>query len=144
MALPVFGDQPANAEMAAAAGFGLKLDYNDPDFTEKRFGFLVNEILTNPKYRENAQRRSKIFHDRPQKPMDTAVYWVEYVIRHKGATHLRVAGIRMPWYKYFMVDVIGALILGVFIGLYSIKLVFRKMFCKNKNYNQNHKKLKEN
>jgi hypothetical protein len=39
--------------------------------------------------------------------MDTATYWVEYVIRHKGAPHLRVAGLDLPWYQYHLLDVIA-------------------------------------
>jgi hypothetical protein len=39
--------------------------------------------------------------------MDTTAYWVEYVIRHGGAPHLRVAGVDLPWYKYMLVDVIA-------------------------------------
>jgi hypothetical protein len=27
------------------------------------------------------------------KPIDSAVYWIEHVIRHKGAPHLRSAGL---------------------------------------------------
>lgn len=35
---------------------------------------------------------SEQYRDRPMAPLDTAVYWTEYVIRHKGARHLRSAG----------------------------------------------------
>lgn len=38
--------------------------------------------------------------------MDTAIYWIEYVARHRGARHLRSAGADLPWYEYFLVDVI--------------------------------------
>lgn len=61
-------------------------------------------------------------HDRKVKAIDEAVFWVEYVIRHNGATHLAVAGEDLPWYKYYLVDVrfflFGVLILllsGLFI-----------------------------
>lgn len=49
---------------------------------------------------------SQIFHDRPLSVIDTAVYWTEYVIRHKGAHHLKIAGFKMPWYQYYLLDVI--------------------------------------
>ncbi|KAJ3642485.1 hypothetical protein Zmor_025265 [Zophobas morio] len=85
---------------------------------------IVNEdeLLNNPKYTQNAKKRSELFHDRLVGPMETAVYWVEYVIRHGGAPHLKVAGVDLPWYKYFLLDV------GVFI---LIVLVFSSyVFCK--------------
>jgi glucuronosyltransferase len=31
--------------------------------------------------------------DRLMKPLDSAIYWIEHVIRHKGAPHLRSAGL---------------------------------------------------
>ncbi|RZC34703.1 UDPGT domain containing protein [Asbolus verrucosus] len=45
----------------------------------------------NHSYKQNAERASKQFKDRPMSPVDTAIYWVEYVIRHKGAPQLRTA-----------------------------------------------------
>lgn len=39
--------------------------------------------------------------------MDTAVYWTEYVIRHKGAAHLKPVTVDMPWYQYLLLDIIA-------------------------------------
>lgn len=80
--------------------------------------------------------RSKIFHDRQVHPMDTAVYWVEYVIRHKGAPHLRVAGVDLPWYKYLLLDVMAVLAITVGSLIFATCFILKKVcnkFCKKKN-----------
>jgi glucuronosyltransferase len=63
--------------------------------------------------RQNAQRLSRIFLDQPLTPLEQAVYWKEYVIRHKGAPHLRSAVLDLAWYQYFLLDVIDVLALTV-------------------------------
>lgn len=35
--------------------------------------------------------------DQPDDPKDVAVYWVEYVMRHHGAPHLRCPAMDMSW-----------------------------------------------
>jgi glucuronosyltransferase len=65
------------------------------------------------RYRENAQRLHHIFWDQPLTPLKQAVYWTEYVIRHKGALHLRSAVMDLAWYKYYLLDVIAVLALAV-------------------------------
>lgn len=81
------------------------------------------------RYKENAKQLSARYRDRPMSPLDTAVYWTEYVIRHKGAPHLRTAAADMPWYQYLLLDVIAFLILVTVSALailyYSIKLTLR-------------------
>ena len=83
------------------------------------------------RYKENAKRRSDLFHDRPVSPLDTAVYWVEYVIKHRGAPHLRVAGVDLPWYQYLLLDVIAAIItiasLGLIVTCFVCQKVYRKV-----------------
>jgi glucuronosyltransferase len=76
------------------------------------------------RYRENAPRLSRIFRDQPLTPLEQAVYWTEYVIRHKGTPHLRSAVLDLAWYQYFLLDVIfvlalaeGLVVLMVFIIL---------------------------
>lgn len=66
---------------------------------------------------------SRVFRDRPVSPMETAVYWTEYVIRHKGAPHLRTAAAEMPWYQYYLIDVLFVIFLLpliVFVLLYRL------------------------
>ncbi|XP_030745462.1 UDP-glucuronosyltransferase 2C1-like [Sitophilus oryzae] len=128
LAIPVFGDQPGNAEKAEYAGYALKLGYHDENFTEENLEKSILELLNNPKYRENAQRRSKLFHDRPMKPMDTAIYWVEYVIRNNGAQHLRIAGADQAWYEYYLVDVVLFLLACLVVVFEISKFVLKKAF----------------
>lgn len=61
-------------------------------------------------YKANMQRLSSIHHDQPVTPLDTAVYWVEFVMRHGGAKHLRLASHDLNWFQYHSIDVIGALL----------------------------------
>ncbi|XP_063921668.1 UDP-glycosyltransferase UGT5-like [Zophobas morio] len=141
LAIPVFGDQKLNARSAMNNGFGLMIPYNE--VTEDRFTKSIQEILNNPKYRNSAKQRSEAFHDRQVSPMDTAIYWIEYVIRHRGAPHLRVAALDLPWYKYHLLDVIGFLVLisvvTGYVSYNSFRAVCRKICNKRKS-----KKLKQN
>jgi glucuronosyltransferase len=55
------------------------------------------------------KKLSRAFRDRPQSPLDTAIFWTEYVIRHRGAPHLRSAAMDLAWYQYLLLDVIMVL-----------------------------------
>ena len=89
-------------------------------------------LLQYYRYRENAQRLSRIYRDQPLTPLQQAVYWTEYVIRHKGATHLRSAVLDLAWYQYFLLDVIAvlalAVVLVVVVGFLIMRALFRKLF----------------
>jgi glucuronosyltransferase len=58
------------------------------------------------------------------------VFWTEYVIRHKGAPHMRSAALDLTWYQYFLLDVITVLALSVgsvvFITFLILRAVLRK------------------
>lgn len=45
LAVPVFGDQPGNAERARRAGYALRVDFH-PDLAEE-LGVALQELLTN-------------------------------------------------------------------------------------------------
>jgi len=83
-------------------------------------------------YLENVQCLSRIYQDQPLTPLQQAVYWTEYVIRHKGAPHLRSAVLDLAWYQYFLLDVIAVLALVtacVLVAVYCIsRAVISRLF----------------
>jgi len=58
------------------------------------------------------------------------VYWTEYVIRHKGAPHLRSAVLDLAWYQYFLLDVITVLSLAIVSLLLILFLMCRAILKK--------------
>lgn len=65
-------------------------------------------------YRRNIKRLSTLMRDKPDTPLQRAVWWTEYVIRHRGAKHLRSATANVSWGEYLMVDVLAfAIALGL-------------------------------
>jgi len=84
------------------------------------------------RYRENAQRLSRILRDQPRTPLEKAVYWTEYVIRQKGAPHLRSSVLDLAWYQYFLLDVIAVLAIAtvsiLLILLLVCRVILKKLF----------------
>ncbi|KAF5280026.1 hypothetical protein FQA39_LY05407 [Lamprigera yunnana] len=91
--IPQFGDQFTNAKAIEANGGGVILDYGSLD--EESIYNALKTIL-DPRFNQQAKELSARFRDRPLPPLETAIYWVEYVARHKGAPHLRTAAVGMP------------------------------------------------
>lgn len=85
-------------------------------------------------YSENAKLRSKLLHDRPMKPIDAAMYWIEYVIRNKGAPHLKSVGLKVRWYQFLYLDAIALLvIIFAFIRVtYQLCLKLRRRILESK------------
>lgn len=79
--------------------------------------------------------------DQPMKPMDKAIYWVEYVLKYNGAPHYRSTALELTWYQYLMIDVILFEILLIYTIYFTIKTFFNLLFNK-KNTNVNMKKKK--
>ncbi|XP_029316497.1 UDP-glucuronosyltransferase 2C1-like isoform X2 [Cottoperca gobio] len=119
--LPLILDQPDNLLRIEVRGAGKIIDIFS--MNEDIFFQGIQEVLNEPSYRMNMQRLSRLHRDQPMKPLDTALFWIEFVMRHKGAAHLRTESYRLPWYSYHSVDVIlflltiALLILLFFAGL---------------------------
>jgi len=82
-------------------------------------------------YIENARRTARIFRDRPQSALDSAMFWTEYVIRHGGAPHLQSAAVNLAWYQYLLLDVITVILGTVLLFLFAIKRLFG-ILCSSK------------
>jgi len=56
-------------------------------------------------------------------PLDTAIFWTEYVIRHAGAPHLRTAAAELAWYQYLLLDLFALLMVVVLSACAAIFFV---------------------
>ncbi|XP_044755555.1 UDP-glycosyltransferase UGT5-like [Coccinella septempunctata] len=104
MALSVFAEQELNGKRAESNGFARHIRFQQ--LTETSFSEILDDLLSDPKYRENAKKRSGIMKDKPMDPADAVNFWVEYVVRHRGAPHLRSAALDLEWYEYLLIDVV--------------------------------------
>ncbi|XP_055609266.1 UDP-glycosyltransferase UGT5-like [Uranotaenia lowii] len=120
--IPIFGDQMMNVQLSARSGMGVPLLFKD--INEQTVRSALEKVLTDPSYRENAKRMSKIYHDKPMTPKQTALYWMEYVIRHKGAPQLRTPAVELSFFQYHLIDVycVMLLILGL-VSLICVRVV---------------------
>ncbi|KAJ8928778.1 hypothetical protein NQ314_018636 [Rhamnusium bicolor] len=139
LTVPIGGDQKLNAARAEMNGIGISLSFST--LTEEKFSDTLNKLLNNPKYRDTVKKRSAFLRDRPVKPLDLAIYWTEFVIRHSGAPHLRVAALDLSWYQYLLLDV---LLFVAFVSVGSIiilHIIVKGIFCASK---RNTEKVKKN
>ncbi|PNJ12629.1 UGT2B4 isoform 2 [Pongo abelii] len=120
--VPLFADQLDNVAHMKAKGAAVSLDFNTMSSTD-----LLNALKTVINdYKENAMKLSRIHHDQPVKPLDRAVFWIEFVMRHKGAKHLRVAAHDLTWFQYHSLDVIGFLLACVAAVIF---IITKCLFC---------------
>lgn len=80
------------------------------------------------RYAKNAKIASERFKDRPMSPAQTVDYWMRYVIRHKGAPHLKSHALNLTWYQYYLLDVIAIMSLMVVLAVYTTLFVSRSVY----------------
>lgn len=137
--IPIFGDQYLNMAKAERGGYGLSVSY--AEISEKKLSNSIKMILNDPQFKINAQAISQRYRDQPLTPMELAVFWVEYVIRQKGAPHIRAAAMDLNWIQYHNLDVFGLLIgLPIVVLHLLVKFIGRKMSSKRSSNKNKQKK----
>ncbi|XP_012864296.1 PREDICTED: UDP-glucuronosyltransferase 1-5-like isoform X2 [Dipodomys ordii] len=139
--MPLMGDQLDNAKRMETRGAGVILDVFT--MTSDDLANALKRVIKDKSYKENIMHLSSLHKDRPIEPLDLAVFWVEYVMRHKGAPHLRPAAHDLTWYQYHSLDVIGfllAIVLTVaFLIFKCCAFGCRKCFGKKGRVKKSHK-----
>ena len=83
-------------------------------------------------------RISSLLKDRRRSPLQETCDWMEYVLRHGGARHLRAQVFNIPWYQYYLLDVIAFLVAMVTFVVMVIRLICSCLyrFCCKKDSNK--------
>ncbi|TKS67449.1 UDP-glucuronosyltransferase 1-1 [Collichthys lucidus] len=136
---PLFGDQGDNVHRMVSRGVAEKLEIYD--VTAEKVVTALNNLIHDKSYKEKIVKMSAIHLDRPVEPLDLAVFWTEFIIKHKGAKHLRIAAHELNWIQYHSLDVIGFLV----IILLTVLFVTFKccLFCTRKCFRKGTSKKKK-
>ncbi|XP_053684618.1 UDP-glycosyltransferase UGT5-like [Sabethes cyaneus] len=125
MGVPIYGDQRLNMARARNGGYGIDIEYEHID--EDNIYQSIRTVLDDVSFTEKARLISNRFQDKPLSPAEATVFWVEYIIRHRGAPQLRSVAVQLSFIESNLLDVYGLMILIVVIAVGSIVLVLRRV-----------------
>ncbi|EZA50408.1 UDP-glucuronosyltransferase 2C1 [Ooceraea biroi] len=131
--MPLCMDQYNNIDTNVAKNIAVKLDVYK--ITEKDMDVALNAILHDPRYIETIKNLSRRFHDQSLSPVDTANYWIDYVLKY-GDDVLRSPAMDLAWWQIYLIDVAACLLLcaaaiitiAVFIARFVIKMINRNHY----------------
>ncbi|XP_069686785.1 UDP-glycosyltransferase UGT5-like [Periplaneta americana] len=126
--IPIFADQNRIVINMAEFGAGVYVDFND--LKKETLLNKVNEVIYNKTYKENMKKLMIRLKDEPDNSLSRAAWWIEYVIRHKGARHFRTAALDLTWIQNLLLDVIACIIFVLFLSfwiVYRVILLIRRI-----------------
>ncbi|XP_059233738.1 2-hydroxyacylsphingosine 1-beta-galactosyltransferase [Mustela nigripes] len=127
--IPLFGDHYDTMTRVQAKGMGILLEWKT--VTEGELYEALVKVINNPSYRQRAQKLSEIHKDQPGHPVNRTVYWIDYILRHNGAHHLRAAVHQISFCQYFLLDIAFVLLLGAALFYFFLswvtKFIYRKI-----------------
>ncbi|CAG9861575.1 unnamed protein product [Phyllotreta striolata] len=121
--LPVFCDHDSNAAKAELDGYAVKLDF--ATITAEKLLRAIKKIMYDPRYKREVKKRQVLLMDQKEDPLQRAVYWTEYVLRHQGAGHLRSPARHLGVVEYYLIDVALVVLCGLVVFWYSSKCVLK-------------------
>ncbi|XP_050682126.1 UDP-glycosyltransferase UGT5-like isoform X2 [Leptidea sinapis] len=138
--IPIYGDQLNNLFSIEELGIGRILRYHD--INEENLFELLSEFVNTDAYKKKAEEVSRRYLDRPMSALDTAVFWLEYVIRNNGAPYMKSPALELNWWAYTMLDVYIFLAVTLTLTMFVIIkiLIFVKMILMTQKSNIKSKK----
>ncbi|XP_077294591.1 UDP-glucosyltransferase 2-like [Arctopsyche grandis] len=120
--IPFIIDQKHNAARAVERGMALKLDHNE--LTTEVIANALRKLIYDVSFRKKSKIFSSVFRDQPQSPLDRAIYWIEYVLKHgQEVKLLRSPGQDMTKFYQILPDLIIALVVvsvgSILVGIFG-------------------------
>ena len=72
--------------------------------------------------------------DQPMHPVDRAVWWMEYLIRHPNPEDtMKSPGSELSWWQYFLIDVFVFLVIIIVAFFTTMKFLIKLFCCRKRN-----------
>uniref|UniRef100_A0A182WKX5 UDP-glycosyltransferases domain-containing protein n=1 Tax=Anopheles minimus TaxID=112268 RepID=A0A182WKX5_9DIPT len=134
--IPIYVDQHLNLHRTVQAGGGVRLDL--ATLTTEGIVAALSKVLENDSYQLAIDKRSALFRDQPEKPLDRAIWWIEWALRHPREDRLRSRTVEMSKFVANGYDVAGFLCLLVG-GLLILLLKMFSQMCHHPSTKQKEK-----
>lgn len=141
LGIPIYADQKMNVMKSEKRGFGILMEFNE--INQELLEWNLNRILHEPSYRRNAKINANRFNDRIKSPEETTVYWVEYVIRHRGAPHMKSPAHNLSFIQRNLIDVYCSFAL-ILIMILAINIWLVRRFITSLSSGDKETKYKKN
>ncbi|KAG8592981.1 hypothetical protein GDO81_000685 [Engystomops pustulosus] len=119
--IPLFGDHYDTMTRVQAKGMGIRLDWSQ--MTQDSLYKSLTDVIHKPCYRQQAKKLASIHKDQAGHPVSRASFWIDYVLRHNGAEHLRVAAYDISIFQYFLVDIVLLIVVIVIVVGYMVSKI---------------------
>jgi glucuronosyltransferase len=129
LVIPFLGDQYANANRLEKLKVGQQLDLlemNEENLREK-----ILEAVK-PEYKRNIKKLHDLVYDEPITSLEKAMFWIEYLVRHKGAKHLEFKAKNVPIHQKYCLDFIVILLVVMYVSWKILSKLFVHLSFRNK------------
>ncbi|CAG9761804.1 unnamed protein product [Ceutorhynchus assimilis] len=131
--IPMIADQESNLKKMELRGI-LKYVASSPRIDPGELRDAILDVMGNKKYVQNIRRLNKVNLDQPMSGLEKAVWWTEYVVRHKGNVEYMVHK-TIPFYQYYFLDiaaVLGLILLSCLGIIYWLIVAIRQLLLSDK------------
>ena len=149
--LPLVADEDYDAYRIEMEQIGVRLEVKT--LTVEQLVWSINEILTNNKYviatihfhllnyfawkcaksgvltcryKQNMGKLAKITRERPMNPVDVALWWTDFVLRHDDLSSLRPRTEHLSWLQLRSMDVHAFLLTAMAVSSF---LIIKTVHC---------------
>ncbi|CAL8144013.1 unnamed protein product [Orchesella dallaii] len=121
---PILSEQGYNANLVEQKGIGIQMEITD--FTADELENAIQRILSDNRYAENVKKVNKRFLDRPSTPLQTGLWWTNFVLRQESTDYIRPSSVNLSWWVKRQIDVwIFLCVLLISINVVTIYVIYK-------------------
>ncbi|XP_071487518.1 UDP-glucuronosyltransferase 1-2-like [Diadema antillarum] len=124
--IPLFAEQKSIGVKVKAKGMGEVV--NKEDVSYETVGRAIRRVLDDQSYTYQARLYSGIHRDRMFQPTETAVFWIEHVIKYGGA-HLKTRATELGFIQLHNIDVIVFCMVITLVTFYLLVRCCARVCC---------------
>lgn len=106
---------------------GIALGLDKESATADEIHHQLWRVLNERQFQQSVQQLSQLMRDVKEPPLERAIDLIHYLIRHKGAPHLKLASRSLNFVQYFSIDALIFLAF-IFLCLCYLQFIMLKKF----------------